>query len=156
MLRASSLAAVTIFVWSTRVSRRSTAVARTAWRIRTMSSDDRRDRVSSLSIDIRGLDGGLGAGAVAFALAERAAGGLHALLDVECGAHAGEGQAELDQRDGDRRSHAHHHRLRVKHPSDRRDGPEHAPDERIDHVEGGNVDEDGAGPRLDDAIGEVL
>src|SRR5262245_51207384 len=115
-----------------------------------MSSDDRRESVSSLSIDIRRLGGGLGAGAVACALAERAAEDLHALLDVEGRAQAGEGQAELYQRDGDRWSHTHDDRLRVEHARDRRDAPEHAADERIDHLEGGDVDEDGTGPCLDD------
>src|SRR5262249_8281242 len=154
--RASSLAAVTIFVWSTRLSRRSTAAARTAWRMRTMSSDDRSDSVSSLSIGIRGLGDGFGGCAVASARLERTAKNLHALFDVESGAHAGKGEAKRHEGDGHRRSHAHHHRLRVEHSSNRRDAPEHAADERVDHLEGGDVDEDGAGARLDDAIGEIL
>src|SRR5262249_23179964 len=109
VLRASSLAAVTTFVCSTRVKPTATAASRTVWRTRTTSSWVR--------IGMRSLRASPGL----LPLLERRLDELHALLDVEGGAHPGEREPELHEGDRHRRLHAHHHRLRVEHPRHRRD-----------------------------------
>src|SRR5688572_23168726 len=95
VLRASSLAAVTIFVWSTSEKPSSTAHARTAWRTRTTSSLAWTGSFSVRVTAIRHL---------ARRRAPVARGGaqdLHGALDVQRRAHPGERHAELDQRDRD-------------------------------------------------------
>src|SRR5919108_3636591 len=145
VLRASSLAAVTIFVWSTRLKPISTARMRTTWRTTTMSVEERTGSVSSSGI----------ANTVA-AARERRAKKLHALVDVQARPNARQGQAQLHQRDGNRGSHADHDRLGVEHAGHRRDVADHAADEGIDDLERRDVDEHAAGAIANDAIGEVV
>src|SRR5215210_7688753 len=101
VLRASSLAAVTIFVWSTRPSPCATAQARTACltsttspSVRTGITSRRRTVIVPLGAHPHRLPR---AGVVAPArqhLQQR-----HPLLDVQRRAHAGERQPELHERD---------------------------------------------------------
>src|SRR6185436_9193589 len=81
---------------------------------------------------------------------------LHALVDVQCGAHAFERQAELHQRDRDGGLHAYDHRLRIEHARHRRDVADHAADERVDDFEARDVDEHSVRPVRDDAVGEIV
>src|SRR6476469_998537 len=97
-LRASSLAAVMILVWSTRPRPASSASVRVIWRTLTTSSDDRMSRRSLLTVVAivrpRSVQTLLDHG--------------HAAFDVERRLDPGEREPELDQRDGDRRPHADH------------------------------------------------
>ena len=72
------------------------------------------------------------------------------------GAHSREGQTQFHEGDGHGRPHPHYHRLGVEDAGHGRDAPEHPADEGVDDLEGGNIDEDGAGARLDDAVGEIF
>ena len=72
-------------------------------------------------------------------------------------AHAGQRQAELDQRDRDGRPHADDDRLGVEHPRHRGDVAEHPADERVDHLERGDVDQHAAWRRVvDDLRGQIV
>src|SRR4051812_21517329 len=127
VLRASSLAAVTILVWSTSPKPRAMAHSRAIWRTRTISSSLRSGTSSSLTTAIAAL--------------ARLAGHVqevHSELDVERGAHAGQGEAELDEGDGDRGPHSRHHGVGVEDASHGRDVGQHAADERVHEVEGGD------------------
>src|SRR5688500_4250448 len=104
MLRASSLAAVTIFVCSTSVNPSSTAYRRTAWRTLTTSAELRTGCVSVLVTVIRGL----------LFPAGEALRHLHPARAVQRGAHASEREPELDPGDGDRGLHPHDHGLGVE------------------------------------------
>src|SRR6185503_10051065 len=95
VLRASSLAAVTILVCSTRLKPRSMARLRTICRALTTSSPLRTGNVSA-SLAIGGLARPL------HGLAQEG----QSRVDVQRRANPGQRQAELDQRDGDRRPHA--------------------------------------------------
>src|SRR6187549_1207513 len=145
VLRASSLAAVTILVWSTRPKPRLTAHSRASWRTRTTSSSLRTDTCSSLTTAIAGLT------LLAGRLQE-----LHAPLHVEGRAHPGQGEAELHEGDGHRRPHARDHRVRVEDPGHGRNIAEHAPDEGVHEVEGGDVDEDALRLVAADLLHEVV
>src|SRR5262249_50723866 len=105
VLRASSLAAVTILVCSMRLKPSSRAHVRTTCRTATMSWEERTGRVSSTGIAVT----------VAVAARERRAEQRHAFVHVETGTHTGERQTELDQRDGDGGPHADDNRLGVEH-----------------------------------------
>jgi hypothetical protein len=77
-------------------------------------------------------------------------------LHVQRRAHAGQRQPELDQRDGHRRLHAHHHRGRVQHAGDARDARQHAADERVDDLERGDVDQHAGGAGARDLERQVV
>src|SRR5207248_5468100 len=64
--------------------------------------------------------------------------------------------AELDQRDGDGRLHAHHHRLRVEDAAHAGDVRQHPADEGVDDVQRADVDEHPARLVLGDAGGQVF
>src|SRR6185503_2217141 len=103
VLLASSLAAVTILVCSTRLKPTSIARLRTACRALTTSSPLRTGNVSrSLAIGrlIRSR--------------QQLAHQNQARIEVQCSADARQRQAELDQRDRDRRTHADDHGLRIE------------------------------------------
>src|SRR5215207_8940245 len=104
VLRANSLAAVTIFVWSTKLNVSSWVSFRTAWRASTTSCSTLSGRASLLRTAIRDL-----LPRVVRRFAQRRPQPLHAALDVQGGLHALEGQSQLDQRDGHRRAHADEH-----------------------------------------------
>src|SRR5262245_21295957 len=106
VFRASSLAAVIILVWSTRLKPSSVDHLRTAWRTTTTSSEERMSRRSLFDTTI---------GVLRRAPAHRGPQELHAFFHVERGAHPRERQPQLDQRDGDGRLHADHDRLGVQH-----------------------------------------
>src|ERR1044071_3915013 len=93
-LRASSLAAVTILVWSTSENLSSWVSFRTSCRASTMSCSERRG-AAPLPLGI--------IGSVRFDLPAQYG---HAAFDVQRGGDAGQGQAQLHQRDRDRRLHA--------------------------------------------------
>ena len=136
VLRASSLAAVTILVWSTRLKPSSTARSRTTWRTRTTSSRARgRQRLSSEHR--RQLRPGEG---VAAASPKQ----RHAALDVERGPHARQRQPELDQRDRHRRRMPTTTVCGVEDARHRRDVAEHAADEGVDDLERRDVDQHAA------------
>src|SRR4029450_1362504 len=103
VLRASSLAAVTILVCSTRLKPTSIARLRTTCRALTTSSPLRTGNVSS-SLAIDGF----------VRTREHFAHQSQARIDVHCRANAGQRQAELDQRDRDCRAHADDHGLRIE------------------------------------------
>src|SRR2546426_3571056 len=86
VLGASSLAAVTIFVCSTRLKPISTADVRTTWRTTTMSLEEWTGRVSSIGIAV-----------TVAAAGERRAKQRHPLVHVQAGAHAREGEAQLHE-----------------------------------------------------------
>src|SRR5262245_13338201 len=117
VLRASSLAAVTSFVWSTRLKPTVVAHSRTTWRTATTSSEARTARRSLRTTAMRPPIAGREE--------------LHAPLDVEGRPDARQRQAELDEGDRDRGPHAHDHRRRIEHTRHTRDVREHASDERV-------------------------
>src|SRR5689334_4951510 len=139
VLRASSLVAVTIFVWSTRLKPIETAHARASCRTRTMSSVAFSSKVSSFTTSKTGSS-------------EQ----FHAALDVQCRPHAAELEAELDERDRDRGTHAHDHGVGIEDARHGSQVVQHSADERIDELERRDVDENSLRPRLDDLLGEVL
>jgi hypothetical protein len=81
---------------------------------------------------------------------------LHAALDIERGAHPRERQPELHERDGDRRPHADDHRFGIEHARHRGNVAQHPADERIDHLESGDVDQHAPGVGADDLRREVV
>src|SRR3954471_23467590 len=104
-LRASSLAAVTIFVWSTSPKPSVTARSRTAWRIRTMSSD-RRSGIASACMTVEAAAPNPGerkapvlGGRSSTARRDFLPQQRHAALDVQRRVDALERHAELHQRD---------------------------------------------------------
>src|SRR5262245_5003084 len=103
-----------ILVWSTRVRPAATASARVCWRTRTTSSDARMASCSALLVV-----------AIDLLQAIPPPDQRHAALDIEGGAHAGQRKAQLDQRDGDCRAHAHDHRVGIEDARDRGDVVEH-------------------------------
>src|SRR5262249_699496 len=119
-LRATWRAAVTTFVWSTRLNPSPTAHSRTACRTPTTSSELRTRRVSCRTT------------AIATSRRRRAGDELHAAFHVQRRRHAFERETELDERDRDRRSHADDDRARVEDACHRRDVREHAADEGVD------------------------
>src|SRR5688500_11977315 len=125
VLRASSLAAVTILVWSTRPKASSWASLRTSCRARTTSCSVRTGRVSVLVTDIAGFPPRHGRPEA-----------LHPALDVEGRVHAGQGEAQLDEGDRDGRAHADDDRAGVEDAGHGGDVGDHAADERVDHLEG--------------------
>src|SRR5262250_88365 len=145
VLRASSLAAVTILVWSTRLSPCATAHSRATCRTRTTSSDDLIDIVSSFTTAIDVLL--LRAGALKQA---------HAFLNVERGAHARQRESQLDERNGHRRAHPDDYSFRVQHARHRRDVAEHPADERVHDFERRNVNQHAPRPRFRDPLGQVV
>src|SRR5918997_2136097 len=111
VFRASSLAAVTNFVWSTSDSRARCARVRTAWRTLTTSASELTGMVM-VSVDCasstaRSLTVTLGRGQQDF-LGRALLWSKHpqATLDVQRGAHPAQGEPELHHGDGDRRPHA--------------------------------------------------
>src|SRR5262245_6697190 len=145
VLRANSLAAVTILVWSTRLRPCATAHSRATCRTRTTSSDDLIDIVSSFAtaIDVLLLCSG--------ALEQ-----AHAFLDVERGAHARQREAQLDERNGYRRAHPDDYRFRVQHARHRRDVAEHPADERVHDFQRGNVNQHAPSPCFGDPLSQVV
>src|SRR5581483_1247312 len=111
---------------------------RTVCRTSTTSLSPRTASASALAtwaIVLAGVGDGRG---IAEGLLEQ----LHPALHVERGADSLERQPQLDERDGHRGLHPHHHRLRIEdaaHPGDVR---QHAADEGVDDVERADVDED--------------
>src|SRR3954469_970190 len=134
VLRANSLAAVTIFVCSTRLKPSSMARLLTTWRALTTSSPLRTGKVSTS----RAIAGP--------AAIDRRAQQLEARVDVQRRANAGQLQPELHQRDGDGRAHADDDRLRIEDARHRGDVAEHPAHERVDHFQRRDVDEHGPGP----------
>src|SRR6476659_4559236 len=139
-LRASSLAAVTILVWSTSENLSSCVSLRTCCLASTMSCSERS-----------------GAWPLAFGVIGSVRGYLpaqqrHAAFDVQRGRDAGQRQAELDQRDRDGRLHAHENRLRAEDARDAGDVGDHAADERVHHLERRDVDEDALARVLLDGV----
>src|SRR5471030_1556607 len=101
MLRASSLVAVTILVWSTSENLRSCVSLRTTWRQTNMSCS-----VCSVSVSSVG-------GAKAIPTIDRRQ-EMHSAVDVQRRANTLERQAQFDERDGHGRLHADHDRRRVQ------------------------------------------
>src|SRR5262245_5821418 len=145
VLRASSLAAVTILVWSTRLRPCATAHSRATCRTRTTSSDDLIDIVSSFATAIDVLL--LCVGALKQA---------HALLNVERGAHARQREPQLDERNGHSGAHSDDYRFRVQHARHRRDVAEHPADERVHNLERRNVNQHAPRTRIYDPFGQVV
>src|SRR5215208_325882 len=139
VLRASSLAAVTILVWSTRLNLSSCVSFRTAWRASTTSCSVRRGRASDLRTAIRDLlTGERVAAPIAARFTARVVNGLaqalHAALDVERRLHAFERQPQLHQRDRHRRPHPDEDGAGVEDARHAGDAGDHPADERVDHL----------------------
>lgn len=159
VLRASSLAAVTNFVWSMRDRPCETAFSRTNWRSRTICSSLRIGSVS-------GGDEDVGAAVELKIVMESCACGRQAVppfersampfLHVQRRAYARKREAEFDERDRDRRLHADDDRLGIEHARHGGRVADHASDERIDHVERGNVDQDAARAVFHDAARQIV
>src|SRR6185436_10944239 len=136
VLRASSLAAVTILVWSTRLNPISTAHARTIWRTRTTSSGFCRGSFSVRTMAIRWF---------VFRghrrRRDRRLQHVHGPLDVQRGADAAQRHTQLHERDGDGRTHADDDRLGIEHAGHPGDVAQHAADERVHDLERRDVDE---------------
>src|SRR4051812_8126927 len=121
-LRASSLAAVTIFVWSTSEKPSSCVSRRTSWRASTMSCSDLSGVTPLAGVDICAIR------------VDLPAQHGHAPLHVESSCDTRQRQSELDQRDGDGRLHSDEDRLGAEDLPDARDVAHHPADERIDHL----------------------
>src|SRR5512139_3002351 len=148
-LRASSLAAVTSFVWSTSEKRSSWARRRTSCRTSTTSASEPIATVSSFRT---GMQSSSRAAPPSRARPEE----RHPLLHVEGGPDAVQGEAELDEGDRHRRLHADDDGLRVHEPGHRGDRAEHPADEGVDDVERRDVDEHAARARSRDLGGEIV
>src|SRR3990172_1286181 len=79
-----------------------------------------------------------------------------ALLEIEGGVHAIEGQPELDHGEGDVGLDPNHHRPRAPELRRLGDPADRAAPERVDDVERGHVDDHGAAPETSDALGELV
>src|SRR6185437_16679919 len=66
---------------------------------------------------------------------------LHARFNIQCSAHTRQRHAQLYQRDRHRRLHAHHYSFSVKHPCHGSNVRQHSPNERIDDLQGGDINE---------------
>src|SRR5689334_2196020 len=132
MLRASSLAAVTSLVWSTRERRVSTAISRTAWRTMTMASFAATLRLSRRVVAID-------------APLERRSQKLDASLHGQSRTHARKRQPELHESDGHGRPHAHDHGFRVEDPRHAGDVADRAADEGVDDLQRRDVDQNAFG-----------
>src|ERR1700723_4060952 len=106
VLRASSLDAVTNFVWSTKPNPSASAFFRTACRIRTISSELRNSIESDSRTLILALHG------VRHSLFEHE----HPLLYIQGSPNPLERKTQFDQSDRDRRLHSHDHGLCIQQP----------------------------------------
>src|SRR5215216_3562336 len=123
MLRATSDTAVATSVRSVLESRTSAPSSRARWRAVTTSSSERME--TTLDVD---------------APSEQAQQG-EALLEVQRRVDVLEAHAKLDHREGDLGLDPDHHGLRAAQAGHLRDRPQRARDERVHHVEGGDVDD---------------
>src|SRR5690349_19204633 len=131
-LRASSLAAVTILVWSTSENFSSWVSLRTCWRASTMSCSERSGASPLVTDDI-------GTVRVYLPTQQR-----HAAFDIQRGGDTGQRQPEFHQRDRHRGLHAHQDGFRAEDFSYSRDVRDHAADEGVDHLERRDVDQHAA------------
>src|ERR1700722_14063160 len=99
MLRANSLAAVTIFVWSTSDRLIFTACRRTAWRTPTISPEAPTEIVSGVITGIL----------IQFLDSDLTAQHLHPFFYVESGVYSGQVKPEFHQGDCHRGLHSNHH-----------------------------------------------
>src|SRR5689334_12769896 len=111
VLRAISLAAVTIFVRSTNPMPTARHHPRTTWRTLTMSCGPRTAMRSVLDVSIVHLEHDAGGGDCR--VQQR-----HPFLHIERGAHARQREAELHQRDRDRRLHPDDDGVGIEHARD--------------------------------------
>src|SRR4029453_3418292 len=129
-LRASSLAAVTIFVWSTRLKPISQARCRTACRTMTICSEVVSGSKSAEADAI-----------LASSYVDRHRQQVHALLDGQRGAYAGKGYAQLDESNGNGRAHTDDDCFCVQHTRHRGYVAQHTSYERVDNLERRDVDQ---------------
>src|SRR5678816_3398664 len=118
MFLPSSLAAVTIFVWSVSFSPACTAMVRTSWRARTRSSLDVTASVSFLAKILR-----------AHRALRRRSQNVHARLHIQRRANARQRKTQFHERDRYCGAHPNYHGLGVENARRRRDVAEHAADE---------------------------
>src|SRR5690348_13425857 len=123
VLRANSLAAVTILVWSTRLSPCATAHDRTLCRTATTSCCERTGMVShrSTAIGILGQCVGARTSFPLVGIARRRAEQHHSLFYVERRTHPRQRQSKFDERDRYRGLDAHNDRFSIQHPRRGRD-----------------------------------
>src|SRR5690348_10054901 len=133
MLRAISEIAVASSVRSVLEKPSAAPILRASWRAVTTSASVRIATRISSATDVRLL-------VVELALEER-----QALLEVERRVHVLEVHPELDHRERDLRLDADDHGLRAAQPGHVRDPAQRARDERVHHVQRGDVDDDPAG-----------
>src|SRR5215218_2474472 len=130
MLRATSEMAVASRVWSVELRSSSAASSRARWRaVTTSASDSIAIRLSASTVE---------------RLLELGPQERQALLEVECGLDVLELHPQLHHREGDLGLDAHDHRLGAAQPRHVRDPAQRAGDERVHHVERGDVDDDPA------------
>ena len=135
VLRASSLAAVTILVWSTRLKPSSTAQPRTDCR----TAHDVLGRAERAASQLAARPA-----SARSRPRERRGAAPCPRSTLSAVRTPGQRQPELDERDRDRRPHADDDRLGVEHARHRRDVAEHAADERVDDLERRDVDQHAA------------
>src|ERR1700691_220872 len=120
VLRASSLAAVMILVWSTRL--------RPSWEANS------RTRLVTATTSGSVLTGTLSEETTAIHLLVRVDRGsqqLHARVHIQRCAHSRQRKPQLYQSDCHRRLHTHDHGFRIQHARHRRDIAQHPPDEGV-------------------------
>src|ERR1700733_9621788 len=124
VLRASSLAAVTSLVWSTKESPVRAAASRTRRLTTTMSGSDTTGIVSLSTTDMTGR----------LMIVERYLQQLHASIDVQSRPHTGKRHTQFHQRDCDCGLHSDDDGLCVKHPRHRGDVAQHSTNERVHNL----------------------
>src|SRR5580693_6683129 len=100
-----------IFVWSTRLRPASSAMVRVCCRTLTTSSDERISRRSVLVVGIK--------------LPQTTLDQRHTSFDIQRRLDAGKRKAEFDERDRDRRPHAHDYSVGIENARHRSDVVEH-------------------------------
>src|SRR5579863_2942959 len=131
VLRASSLAAVTTLVWSTRDRPICAAVSRTNLLTITTSGSATTGIVSLETTAIN----------VSPVAVERFPKQVHPGVYVKCSSNPGEGHSEFDQRDGNCRLHPDDDGLGIEHTRHRCDIAEHAANKRVYDFKRGDIDE---------------
>src|SRR5438132_3888521 len=142
MFRASSEIAVATTARSVTYSPHCAASSRPFWRAVTMSTSEPTATRTSTGIAAAFTPGRF----------SRPAEVRESLLEVERGRHAFEREPELDHRECDLRLDADDDRLRTAQPNHVRHIAESPGGERIDHVQGGDVDDDPARAEMPDPL----
>src|SRR6476660_3470261 len=145
VLRASSLAAVTTLVWSTRLKPSFADASRTRRLTATTSGSDCTGTVSVEMTAIKGL------GAV-----PRRYKKFHPGVYIQSGTNTRQRETQLDEGNGDGGLHSNHYGLRIKHTRHAGDIGQHATDEGINDLQTRDVDQDASGLGSSNHLREVI